>query len=115
MLWTLGEYRAQWTKMGRMNHLPCPSLASSSPGITNTEGTTLWLTAFFVLLGPKAIKREAGAVPRAWLPATPIYFLVHADAGQALTRTLWALRKATSGEGWTRFQGHRQCGFWLCT
>lgn len=73
MLWTLDEYRAQWTKMGRMNHLPCPSLASSSPGITNTEGTTLWLTAFFVLLVPKAIKREAGAVPRAWLPATYLF------------------------------------------
>lgn len=34
---------------------------------------------------------------QAWLPAMPIYFLVSADAGQALTCTLWALRNKSLG------------------
>lgn len=91
-----------------MNHLPGPSMASSSPGITNMEGTTRWLTAFSYGEGSRS------SAP-GMAPAAPISFLAYADAGQAITCTLWALRKARTGEGWTRFQGHRQCGFWLCT
>lgn len=57
------------------------------------------------LLAPKAIEKEAGAVPQAWLPAAPIYFSVYADAGQALTCTLWALRKAKDWGGLDQVSG----------
>lgn len=33
-----------------------PSLASSSPGITHLQGTTLWLTAFPCSLGSQSYK-----------------------------------------------------------
>lgn len=58
-----------------------------------------------MLLVPKAIRKEAGAVLQAWLPAKPIYFLVSADAGQVLTCTLEALRNKSLGRAGPGFRG----------
>lgn len=62
-----------------------PSLVSSSTGITNVDWGILRLTASCVLLLTRAVKKEAGRVWQECLPAA----LVSANAGQALTCTVW--------------------------
>lgn len=81
MLWTLDEYRAQWTEAGRINHLPCPTLASSSPGITHLEGTTLRLTALLCAVGSQSYQEGSRSSAPSMAPCNAYLFLVHADAG----------------------------------
>jgi hypothetical protein len=52
-----------------------------------------------VLLVPRAIKKEAGAVLQAWLPAVPVYFLVSADAGLGGSSPVPSRRSETKAWG----------------
>lgn len=58
---------------------------------------------FPVLVVPIATEKEAGAVPQHGSCSTYL-FPVYADAGQAVTCTLWALRKARTGRAGPGFR-----------
>lgn len=95
MLRTLDDSRAVWAS--GENEPALPTLASSSPGITHLQGTTLRLTAFPCALGSQSCKGGGRSSAPSMAPCDAYLFPVSVDAGQALTCTLWALRNKSLG------------------
>lgn len=110
---TLDEHRAPWAKVGRMNHLLCPFGKQQSwdhkYGRDHPVADCFPLCCWF----QSYEEGSRSSAPR-WLPATPIYSLFMLMLGRPSPVPFGHSEKQGRG-GLDQVQGHRQCGFWLCT
>lgn len=113
MLWTLDDYRARCAKQGECAICLCPLWQAAVLG-SQLEGTTLWLTAF-PALGSQSYRGGAGACSKHGSLECLFISLFLPMLGRSSPVPFGHSETQRTGEGWTRIQGHRQRGIWLCT